>query len=297
MYLKENPYFETSYLGENRTYIASLIDYIDIDYKYAIDFTKSVTGKYKYYVKASIYANKPNGETGYYWFKDFSLSDPQEIDIQDTQSFMVTKNVKLNYDEYNQILNSFKKEYSMQTNGQLYVSMIVESVTTGEEYTNNIELSSDLKLTVPLLQQTVETSIDKNAISQSKMLSMPDYSNRVFYIICMIVGIGLVSLSILLTIDTIVYSIRKSKKNLYKTQLNKILRNHDSIIANVSTLPNTEEMNVIKVTSFDELLDVYNEVRMPINYYQSRKKLESIFMIINDGVIWIYKLNKEDIEG
>ncbi len=210
---------------------------------------------------------------------------------------MVTKNVKLNYDEYNQILNSFKKEYSMQTNGQLYVSMIVESVTTGEEYTNNIELSSDLKLTVPLLQQTVETSIDKNAISQSKMLSMPDYSNRVFYIICMIVGIGLVSLSILLTIDTIVYSIRKSKKNLYKTQLNKILRNHDSIIANVSTLPNTEEMNVIKVTSFDELLDVYNEVRMPINYYQSRKKLESIFMIINDGVIWIYKLNKEDIEG
>lgn len=297
VYLKDNPYFEVPYLGENRTYIASLIDYIDIDYKYTIDFTKPVSGKYKYYIRASIYANKPNGETGYYWFKDYSLSDPQEFDIQDTQSFMITKNVKLNYDEYNQILNSFKKEYSMQTNGQLYVSMIVESVTSGEEYTDNIEISSDLKLSIPLLQQTVEASIGKDAVSQSKMLSMADYSNRVFYIVCMIIGMALISLSILLTIDTIIYSIRKSKRNLYKTKLNKILRNHDSIIANVSTLPDMEEMNVIKVTSFEELLDVYNEVRMPINYYQSHKKLESIFMIINDGIIWIYKLNKEDIEG
>ena len=79
--------------------------------------------------------------------------------------------------------------------------------------------------------------------------------------------------------------------------LRKILNNHDSIIVNAdfASLPNTDDYDVIKVTSFDELLDVYNEVRMPINYYQN-KSIESIFMIINDGVIWEYRLKKEEVE-
>ena len=34
VYLKENDYFSNKYLGEGETYIASLIDYINIKYKY-----------------------------------------------------------------------------------------------------------------------------------------------------------------------------------------------------------------------------------------------------------------------
>jgi len=206
------------------------------------------------------------------------------------------KNIKVDYDKYNQVLNSFKKEYSMQTSGQLLVSLIVENTVTGEKYTEEVPINSNLKLTMPLLEQTVEASIEKDAVSTSKVLSMLDDSNKLRYIACILVGVLIISGALLTIIETIIYSIQKSKSNLYKTELKKILRNHDSIIANISSLPKLDDLNVIKVMSFEELLDVYNEVRMPINYYQNNRRLESTFLIINDGIAWIYKLNKEDIE-
>ena len=271
VYLKDNNYFETDYLGENRTYIASLIDYIDIDYNYVITYDKLVSGNYRYYIKATILANKPEGE-GYYWRKDFQLTEPKKVNIKDLQSYAVVENIKVDYDKYNQILNSFKKEYSMQTDGELIISLVVESTTTGKEYTDEIKVDSDLSLSIPLLEQTVDASIQKDAISKDKTLSMLDNSRKIFYIIM------------------------KSKKNLYRTKLNKILHNHDSIIANVNTLPDLDELNVIDVQTFEELIDVYNEVRMPINYYQDNRRYISTFMIINDGIAWVYKFNKEDIE-
>ena len=38
VYLFENDYFEEPYLGMNRTYISSLINYIDIDFNYNLNF-------------------------------------------------------------------------------------------------------------------------------------------------------------------------------------------------------------------------------------------------------------------
>ena len=193
-------------------------------------------------------------------------------------------------------MNGFKKEYSMQTDGELIISLVVESTTTGKEYTDEIKVDSDLSLSMPLLEQTVDASIHKDAISNDKTLSMLDDSKKVLYYICSVVGVIIIVISILELLNTIIYNIKRSKKNLYRTKLNKILHNHDSIIANVNTLPDLKELNVIDVQTFEELIDVYNEVRMPINYYQDNRRFISTFMIINDGIAWVYKFNKEDIE-
>lgn len=296
VYLKDNNFFETEYLGENRTYIASLIDYIDIDYKYFITFDKVLSGKYNYYIKGVVSANKQNGEDGYYWKKEYQLTKPQEIKIKNTNSFQIKENIQIDYDKYNNILDSFKKEYSMQTDGQLTISLVVESTTNNSLFDEDINVNSDLKLSIPLLQQTVEASIEKDATSKSQTLSFRDDSKESFYTYCKITGIIIIVFAVLLLIGAILYSIKKSKKNLYQTKLNKILHNHDSIIANINTLPDTKELNIIEISSFEELIDVYNEVRMPINYYQDDENYESTFIIINDGIAWIYILSKEDME-
>ena len=53
-----------------------------------------------------------------------------------------------------------------------------------------------------------------------------------------------------------------------------------------------DESKMITLSTFEELLDVYNEVRMPINYYQNRKDYKSTFFIINNDVVWIYVLKR-----
>ena len=47
---------------------------------------------------------------------------------------------------------------------------------------------------------------------------------------------------------------------------------------------------MIKVESFEELIDAHSEVRMPINYYQTKDY--SIFLLFNDNTAWKYVLEK-----
>ena len=80
--------------------------------------------------------------------------------------------------------------------------------------------------------------------------------------------------------------------NKYYVELKRILNTYDGIIVNVSSLPDLEKFNVIKVRSFDELLDAHSEVRLPINYY--RQKHKSTFILVNDTMLWMYVLRNVD---
>ncbi len=73
--------------------------------------------------------------------------------------------------------------------------------------------------------------------------------------------------------------------------LKKILSTYDGIIVNVATLPKSRGYNIVKVKSFDELLDAHSEVRLPINYY--RQKGKSTFILVNDTMLWMYVLRNE----
>ena len=59
---------------------------------------------------------------------------------------------------------------------------------------------------------------------------------------------------------------------------------------------NLSELNLVSVSSFDELIDVYSEVRMPINFYENKEHTKAIFRIINDNMCWEYVLDKNKIE-
>ena len=70
VYLKKNDFFETDHLEKNKTYITSLIDHINVDYKYNIQFDYPVEGEYKYYIYAVVESKKSNSEDKY-WSKEY----------------------------------------------------------------------------------------------------------------------------------------------------------------------------------------------------------------------------------
>ena len=108
VYLKNNPFFNTPYLGEGKTYIASLIDYLDIFYHYDISYNRKLTGTYKYKYVAIVRANKKDA-AGYYWEKEYDLTEEKSVDIKNNVNVSIDDNVKVKYSTYNEILNEFKK--------------------------------------------------------------------------------------------------------------------------------------------------------------------------------------------
>ena len=92
-------------------------------------------------------------------------------------------------------------------------------------------------------------------------------------------------INIIISIIFIKINKKYRKKHLYEIKLKKILSSYDSIIVTLDEMPNIENLSKIRVKTFNELIDVYNEVRMPINYYEQEQK--SYFFIINESIIWI----------
>ena len=288
VYLKDNVFFDEPFLPEGRTYIASLINYIDVTFHYNVSYDHTLSGKYNYKYVALVRANKRDG-SGYYWEKEFDLTDEKTVNINNA-TIAISDNVKVNYGTYNEILNKFRKEYAVDTNAELKIIMRINGYSTAEGIPVPIEVDSEMNLTVPLLEQSLEVSINKDVPNTNNAITFEQPVIGPMYLLYKVFGFILIFVSIFGFIYVTIENISYRKRNAYELTLQNILSNYDSIIANVENMPDIKKFNKIDVSTFEELIDVYNEVRMPINYCQ--KKNESIFIIINDSIVWIYTLKK-----
>ena len=292
VYLKKNDFFEEPYLGEGKTYIASLIDYIDVSFHHDITYDKNFNGDSTYKLVAVVSANKPDAN-GYYWQREYNLSEEKEVKIHDKNRIVIDDNVKVNYSLYNDILAKFKKEYSLTTDGELKIVMRINSKAKFYEIKEPVDSKSEINISIPLLEQALDVSINKDVSNDRATISFVEANNSPIYLIMKIIG----TIFIIFSIAGFVVVTKAAKdfkmNNLYLLKLNKILKNYDGIIANAKSLPDIKGFKVVEISTFEELLDVYNEVRMPINCYQERNR--TTFIIINDTTAWIYILRKSSL--
>ena len=304
VYLKKNDFFETDYLEEGVTYISSLIDYIDVNFNYKINFDESLAGRYKYQVKATILANKANDD-GKYWSKEYILEEKNNK-FKDSTYVSANQHIKLDYQQYNDLLSSFKKEYGLAIDGILHVEMIIDldayidddSKVVCDNRCDHLTKNNTLKMDIPLTQNSVDISINTNESSTSngKIVYDKKVSDSISYMILSYLGIASILVSLIILIFMIKYIIRKRRMiSNYHKEINKILTTYDSIIVNSDTIKNLSKYNVIKVNTFEELLDAHSEVRMPINYMEVKDNY-SIFVLISNDVAWIYRVVGDEYE-
>ena len=286
VYLKENDFFETDYLGKNKTYITSLIDYINVDYNYNIEFDHPVTGDYQYYVYATIESKKTNSDDKY-WSKDYTITDTQTMNITDLKEYSIHENVNIDYNKYNSILNSFKKTVGLSSSdGILKVYLKVNNNIKGNGIESPIE--SKLLLQLPLSEMTIEASINLDEHNTVKEISKPIDSDKLSFQRT----IGSIYLAAIISclVLTLYFNKKRKSLNKYDNTLKKILNTYDGIIVNIKKLPLLANYKVIDVSSFDELLDAHSEVRMPINFYQEDDKC--YFLLITDNTAWRYGMKR-----
>lgn len=291
VYLKPNQFFDTPYLEENRTYIASLIDYLNVNFDYNATFSENITGNVKYKYVILVSANKKDSD-GYFWQKEYDLSEYKYIKLESNNTLNINDNLVVKYDTYNNILNKFKKEYNLTTDGVAKVIMKVENNSTIDSIKEPIQLNSESSLSIPLLEKSLEISMNKDATDNSKVISFKKTDTSPRFMIYKVLGAGIMIISVIGFVYVTIDRHNFKSENEYELSLKKILDNYDSIIANIQNVPPFDQDKIINLSSFDELLDVYNEVRMPINYYQNTKGDKSTFLIINDEVVWMYILKK-----
>ena len=287
VYLKENDFFEESYLDEGKAYITTLIDYLDVTFNNNVAFNEMLSGSYSYYIKGTILATKPNESNIKYWEKEYVLSEMKTINYTGQSNIYNSESVRIDYQKFNDMLLEFRQNYKIAFDGSLLIELVFKNNVIKEGNSFNEESVSSLS--IPLTQATIEVPVDLDETEKTKVLKVDDDKEETLnrYKMAVIIYVGVMAFEVFM----LSFRTRKIKdKNSYEEKLKRIMKEYDYIIVNLNTAINLKSLNVIDVSEFNELIDAHSEVRQPINYKQYKNK--SVFILINDKVAWRYILQK-----
>ena len=269
VYLKENDYFEEKYLDKGKQYIAGLIDYIVTDFHYDFSVDEKIDYTYTYNITGDLIAHEKDDESKVLYDKSFILLKDQSFYNQDSSQLKINESVNVDYQEYNNIINSFKKDYALVLDSYLLLKLNVTINGTYEGINQPISIQQSIDFKIPVSEQTINVSMNykdlnnQEVIEQKTAFGVKNQLMLILFAVFMLIDLGLVVYLVL--------TIRKGKSS-YEKKLDKIKKSYDRAIVEIDTLPSFEGVKVIKVNSFEELLDARENLEKPILHKKEKDK-------------------------
>lgn len=270
-------------------YISSLVDKIKINFNYRNILSEYASGYYKYNAKLEfiIYENNEDNII----VKKEEIIKEDKVKVIDDPHFNLIKiedALNIDYDKYKKEFDKIKEEYSIDSIGKLKIKIHFYNFLGFNIIDGDTAIENEISYEIPLNTNTIK--ISSNNIDNYGEIT--NFSNKeIINYINIFIGIIFLSLSItfLVLVIKLMINIHK-KEQSYKKELKEILTRYDDKIVNVKKFINIKEYNIIYVESFKELLDVYNKYETIINYKETIKNKEAIFILTNEDNAWIYRL-------
>ena len=294
VYLLKNDFYEEEYLGKDMLYVASLIDKIHLDFKYKFQLQANETINFSYKILGKL-AITNNEATKSYFEKTYTLMDTKNVTMNNTNEKDILESLDIDYQYYNSLANNFKNAYGVDTESNLTVYMVIDKKNTPNS-SFKLDSSSMLNIKIPLSEKSVNIEFDDKDINNTFNIEKEkeiEPSN-----------IALICVSILLIILAIVCAIKIvrlinsliNKKSKYDKYINKLLKEYDRLIAESTTLLSFDNKEIIRVNKFTELLDIHDNLQLPVMYYEVEEHKLSYFYISHNDIIYLLELKPEIID-
>ena len=299
VYLKKNSHFDTQYLGKDKQYISSLIDYIDADFTYNFSSEDDIDINYEYYILATLNITNVDGKSIYE--KKEYLQNIKKA-TSDNNALNIKENVKIDYDKYNRIAKSFISDYDLTANANLVISLMVNVKGKNSNFDKTISDAGVIKLNIPLTTKTVDISMDYE-LSNNKNATLQQRETVIKNKALFIGGVIFIIVDILSIIGIVVHIIiTRDEKEKYRVALNKILRDNERYISEtviterVEDMLKTRSLRIEVVKSFNALMDIRDSLNKPILYHEEKLGEEAVFYILSDHIGYIYVMNVNDFK-
>lgn len=290
--LKENNFYETPSLGKDMIYVASLIDSIDAFFDYDFDIDEKMDMDFTYNITAKLKITDEDGKDTYLE-KDYILLNDKVVNMKDNNHIDINEKIKIDYGYYNSIASGFKQTYGVNSKSNLIVSLKVTKNNTDALITN--KLSNEI-INIPLSERSINIKMDyvdintNSSVITERDVKVDNVITIIFSIILLIISIYFALKFIRLIESTIV------KKNKFDKYVKKVLRTYDRLIVESKTIIDFSNYEIIKVSKFEELLDVRDNLKLPINYYVVTPHQKAYFYIVSTN-IYLYTVKEVDLEN
>ncbi len=292
VYLNANDFYDSDYLDKDMVYVSGLINNVNAVFNY--DFHSSLKNniKYSYEVIGEIVIYDSSKENVFFR-KEYVLSNLKEEAIKDAQDFSIDKNIVIDYGYYNSLANRFRKNYGVSSKSDFIVKFKLKY--NNDEEVMKISESKEMSLTIPLSLNEVNITTDNSKVGEQEKTILGakhvviDSSKKLVSSILL----ALIALFLLGYIIMTLFEI-KLKKNKYDSFIKKTLREYDRLIVNTTTPPMLLNTRVIHVNSFQELLDVRDNLSIPIMYYVEEEHKRSVFYLSHGNEMFVLRVKEKD---
>ncbi len=282
--LEENSDYTESCLGQDMQYLSLITKNIPVTFNYNVKLSSPIDYKLDYYVVGSLkIVDRDNSERVLYTSEDVLVPNTNVSNQNDMIQF--SSNVDVDFKYYNQYVTSYKSRYSLNSDAYLDVILYLNE-TTGPRRISSV--------TIPLGAQTYGISKsqtlnnNKNLVIDEKGWAPRNYIGAILGAICAIIG-----LIILVKLIRMILKVSGSKSK-YKRKLEQILREYDRVIVLARNgYEINENKRLIKVLSFNELLDARDTLEKPIVYVKVNE-VKSEFYVEDVDKVYKYVMKDAD---
>lgn len=289
VYLDDDSYYNTPHLDEGMQYISNIIDYVDVTFSYINSFADSLT--YNAETKAeAIVTIVDTDDNNKVIYKNTEVIENTKKDSDTSGTINKVKNFKIDYAKYNKITNEFKTKYGISAKCNLRINYYV-NYTGKYKGLNNISRNTVMYLDIPLSEQMINITKNAPAINNSSFdgTSSNTATNTILYVLAIICD--LIALVFLFKVVSNKIAVSKETSK-YDKFINKTLKQYDSYITEAEH-ETTNKENMVRISTFRELLDVRNNINKTIVYIRIDDNT-SKFEIIDGNTLYYYVANRED---
>ena len=289
--LIDNNYTDSKVMGMNKLYITKLINNITAKFNYQYSGGEEADLTYTYSVSANIigeYQTTDELENNEVWNKSYVLVPAETKTLNNELGFSLSKDLVIDFNQYNAIVENFYKEINVPM--EAYLSVVFKVNVRGEPVSGvgTINEESSFEMKIPLNEQAFQITT-KAKTNEVQNISKVTTATKTINNLKLIISIAAFVITALAFYKYWKPSFTKNEST-FDRQVNRILKEYGDIIVEINTLMDISNMTIVEVKSFNELIDLEAEVRIPILYYGNEN--EGWFMIIQGKQLYRFILRK-----
>lgn len=294
VFLKENEFYDSPYLGRDQSYVASLIENIIADFNYEIEMdTDDVNYRYSYTIKSRLEIIDDTSDVPIF-NPEYELVSVQNKSHSSSSRLVINEIVVLDYDEYNSLAAKFLETYSLtDTTSNIVVTLDVDVLSDCNAFTGSAVDNYSSELRIPLTTQTVNIEMTSSVPDEeAKMIACTrGVGSEAFKTAAIVFGV----LDALLIIVLIAFIyLTRTNDITYTAKVQKILSQYKSYIQRIKNLFDTSSYQLIVVDTFDEMLEIRDTIQAPILMYENDDKTCAKFIIPTDSkLLYLYEIKIE----
>lgn len=283
--LKENNYYQDQCLGPNIEYVSAITDIIRADFNYTAVYQTKTEKSFKYYIRSKLIVKTDEENEKELLSKEKELTKKKNIKL-DGNVLAIAETIDIPFAEYNNYAQKYKNDYSLLSNCELIVSLVLKDGKVEKEVS-----SLSLPLTKLTYSVTRKDFNNKMSVYKANSNSLLKY----ILIMAMIVSIGFIGYSLKNLINFLWKT--RSRGSSYHRKLKSILNTYDRVIVTLNdknTILNSKD--VYHVKTFLELLDVRDTIDKPILYYKVND-IKSEFYVQDSDKTYKFTMKESDFDS